>query len=262
MSEKVKKYLGLAGIILLLTSSYGVVRYVNSYNASIQPSSFRSFSVTAEGKEATIPDVAKFSYSVITEGDKNIQASTEKNSKKSNDIITFLKGSKVEDKDIKTISYSIEPRTQYYSCVSDVSGLSKRCPPSEIVGYTIRQSVEVKVRDFSLIGDILNGVVVNGANSVSELQFTIDDQTKVEDMARTKAIKKAIERAEEIADAGGFKVGRLLSLDEFNTYPMPYYGGYGGAEKAISFDASASAPSIEPGSQETKVTVTLRYEIR
>lgn len=256
-----KGYLNIAATILLLTSSYGIVRYVNSYNASIQPSSFRSFAVTAEGKSTSIPDVAKFSYSVITEGGKNIKESTEKNTAKANDIMAFLKGSKVADADIKTTSYSVEPRTQYYSCVPDVNGLTKRCPPSEIVGYTIRQSVEVKVRDFSLIGDILNGVVVKGANSVSDLQFTTDDPTKVEDEARVNAIEKAMAKAEGIALAGGFKVGRLLSVDEYNNSPIPYYSY--ASEKAMGIGgAMAPAPVIAPGTQDTKVSVTLRYEIR
>lgn len=255
-----KKYLGLAGIVLLMTSSYGVIRFVNSYNASIQPSSFRSFSVSAEGKETSIPDVAKFSYSVITEGDKNIKLLTEKNTTKANDILAFLEGSNVKKADIKTTNYSVEPRTQYYNCVADTSGLTKRCPPSEIVGYTIRQSVDVKIRDFSLIGDILNGVVIKGANSVSDLQFTTDDPTMVEDLARNDAIKRAIEKAKGVARAGGFKLGRLLSIEESNYSPMPYYASYG-LEKMMA-PGSAPAPVIQPGSQETKVNVTLRYEIR
>ena len=47
------------------------------------------------------------------------------------------------------------------------------CPPSEIIGYTVEQGVEVKVRDFAKVGDILAGVVENGANSTSQLYFTI-----------------------------------------------------------------------------------------
>lgn len=261
MSERVKKYLGLSGIVLLLTASYSIVKFVNLYNSSIQPSSFRSFSVSAEGKWASIPDIAKFTYSVITEGGKNIKDLTDKNNTKSDDINKFLEGSKIEKVDIKTISYSVEPRTQYYSCATDINGVIKSCPPSEIVGYTIRQTTEVKVRDFSAIGDILNGVVVKGATSVSDLQFTTDDPAKVEGLARTDAIKKAIEKAEGIASAGGFTVGRLLSIEESNYPSMPYYGGYGVSMKIQDTAAAPIAP-IQPGSEETKVNVTLRYEIK
>ena len=263
MNEKMKKYVGISAIILFLTASYSLVKFANSYNASIQPSSFRSFAVNAEGKATVIPDIAKFSYSVITEGDKNIQASTEKNTTKANDIIIFLKGSKVDAKDIKTAMYNVEPRTEYYSCKTNADGTVKPCPPSEIVGYTIRQTMEVKIRDFATIGDILNGVVIKGANNVSDLQFTSEDPTKNEDVARNDAIAKAIKKAGDIATAGGFTLGRLISIEEYSG-SMPNYGyagGYAGVSMMKSVDSQAT-PTIEPGSQETKVNITLRYEIQ
>lgn len=257
-----KKYLGLSGILLLLCASYSVVKFVNSYNSSIQPSSFRSFAVNAEGKATSIPDVAKFSYSVITEGGKNIKDLTDQNNKTANDIMAFLQGSKIDKDDIKTMTYSVQPRTQYYNCVVDANTPVKPCPPSDVVGYTITQSVQVKIRDFSIIGDVLNGVVVKGANDVSDLQFTVDDPTKVEDMARTDAIKKAIEKAKNVASSGGFGLGRLLSIEESNYNPIPYYAD-SFAPKMMSAGMSASVPPvISPGSQETKVNVTLRYEIK
>ncbi len=259
MSEKTKKYLGLSGIVLLLAGAYSVVSFANSYSASIQPSSFRSFSVSAEGKATSIPDVATFSYSVITEGDKNIQATTQKNTKMANDIVEFLKGSKVDSKDIKTTSYVVEPRTQYYSCPTNTD-VSRPCPPSQVVGYTIRQSADVKIRDFTTIGDVLNAVVIKGANNVSNLRFATDDPTKDEDMAREDAIKNAMKKAVDIAAAGGFSLGRLISVEESNYSPMSYYDNFGGA-KMMSV-GGAVAPKIEPGSQETKINITLRYEIK
>jgi len=260
MSEKIRKYIGLAVIVVLLTASYGIIKLVGSYGASVQPSSYRSFAVSAEGKATSIPDIAIFSYSAVTEGGKNIKALTDKNNAKANDIAKFLEGSKISKIDIKTTSYSVEPRTQYYSCVPDINGEAKRCPPSEIVGYTIRQSTEVKIRDFTLIGDVLNGVVVKGASSVSDLRFTNDDPTMVEDLARADAMKKAKKKAEAVALAGGFKLGKLLSVDE-SSYPVAQFYSNDGI-KALSVAEDSQAPSIEPGSQETKANVTLRYEIR
>ena len=63
------------------------------------------------------------------------------------------------------------------------------------------------------------------------------------------------------AKAAGFKLGRLLSIDEGYNYPiyrtMEAYGK-GGDVSAMP----APAPAIEPGSQDIAVTVNLRYEIR
>src|SRR3972149_235881 len=45
-------------------------------------------------------------------------------------------------------------------------------------------------------GSILAGVVARGANSISQLSFTIDDRVKVESEARVKAIAQAKIKAE------------------------------------------------------------------
>jgi uncharacterized protein YggE len=138
------------------------------------------------------------------------------------------------------------------------------CPPSEIVGYTVTQTVKVKVRDFAKIGDIMSGVVKNGANNVSSLSFTIDDPAKLQDEARAKAIAEAKSRAEEIAKAGGFKLGKLVAIDDMNgIYGYKMYDsavGRGGLE--MSANASAPVPAIEPGSEEVTINVVLRYQIR
>ncbi len=260
MSESLKKYLGLSGILLILTLAYTAVSLANSYSASIQPSSYRSFAVTAEGKATSIPDVAEFTYSITTEGGKNITDLSNENTTKGNDIAAFLDKMSIAKADIKTIAYNITPRSQYYNCPVDPSGVVKPCPPSEIVGYTINQTVQVKVRDFTKIGDILSGVTTKGANGVSDLQFTTDDPTKVQDDARTDAINKAIAKAYSIAKAGGFGIGRLLSIDENSYNPTPYY--YSGAAMMKDMAVPAAAPTIQPGPQETTINVTLHYEIR
>lgn len=254
--SKIKNYLGIAIVLAIFLFAVGYLSYVNTYSKSIQPSSFRSFSVTGEGKVTAIPDIAQFTFSVITQGGKDIAALQKENTDKTNKAITFLKAQNIDAKDIKTTSYNLEPRYQYYDC-DRIMGSVEPCPPPEIVGYTITQTVSVKIRDFTKIGTIFSGVVDNGANSVSSLSFTIDDPTAVENQARDEAIAQARGKAELVAKAGGFRVGRLISIEEGY---QPFYGyGLGGGTKAESV---VPAPIIEPGSQEVTINVTLRYEIQ
>jgi hypothetical protein len=253
MNEKMKGYLWGVVMVGVLAVSYAAVSYVRTYSQSIEPSSFRSFSVTADAKVVAVPDVATFTASVITEGGLDLGALQTVNTESANKVIAYVKENGVDAKDVKTEGYSVEPRYQYYGCETGA------CPPPRIVGYTVRQTVSVKIRDFAKAGAIVGGVVTNGANSVSSLQFTIDDPTEVQNEARAEAIQKAKAKAELIADAGGFSIGRLLGIEEGGwASPMPMYReayGMGGA-------GDAAAPTIEPGSQDVQVTVTLRYEIR
>lgn len=263
MFERGKLFLFIGGALALVAFAYASLSYVQTYSRSIEPSSFRSFAVQGEGKVIAKPDVAKFSFSVISQGGKDIARIQKENTERVNRAIELVKKAGVEEKDIKTEQYSVEPRYQYYSCPPpEPYGTAKPCPPAEITGYTVSQTVLVSVRNFEKVGDILTGVVEAGANSVSQLSFTVDDPTLLESEARAEAIAKAQEKAEQIAKAGKFSLGRLLSLDEGSTYP-PFY--YRNEAKAMGIggglDAAMPAPSIEPGSQEIRVNVTLRYEI-
>lgn len=269
MSEKIRNALGVAIIIAILLLGYAAVSYVGVYGKSIQPGSYRSFAASGEGKVVAVPDVAQFTFTVISEGGKDIAALQKENITKVNRAIDFVKAKGVDAKDIKTQSYNLSPRYENYSCPEPLpyvmggskSSAARSCPPPEIVGYSITQSVSVKVRDFSKIGDVLSGVVGSGANSVSQLYFTVDEPTELQNQARTQAIQKAQAEATSIARAAGFRLGKLISIEEGSGYPIYAYDKFGAAPLAAERGGGEIAPSIEPGSEEIKVNVTLRYEI-
>jgi len=255
MDKKIKNYLGIGALVSMVILAISSLIFANIYSKSIEPSSYRSFSVSGEGKVVAIPDVAQFTFSVITEGGKDIASIQQENAQKANRAIALLKDIGVENKDIKTAGYSLQPRYQYFSCPVGKNSITKPCPPPEIVGYSINQTTSVKIRDFEKIGEILSGVVQSGVNSVSELSFTIDNRTEIENQARQEAIANAISKAESIAQAGNFNLGKILSINE-NSFPV--FNQY----KTLGIGGSEDAPQIEPGSQEVSIGVTINYEIR
>ena len=259
MEQKAKQYTLVSVGVAALIFSLAAWAFVDAYSKSVEPNSFRSFSVSGEGKVVAVPDIAKFTFSVVTQGGKNLGELQKKNVDAMNEAIQYVKEQGVADKDVKTENFNVEPRYQYYGCNN--GGV---CPPAEIVGYTVTQTVGVKVRDFEKAGDILSGVVSHGANNVSGLQFTIDDPSSVIAKAREEAITKAKEKAKQIAKAGGFSVGKLLGIDEGGYQPM--YDNYLRNAKMMNLTAEsaggAPAPTIQPGSQDVTVTISLRYEIK
>jgi uncharacterized protein YggE len=255
MNTIIKNLLGVALIAALLAVGVASLKYVKLYSHSIEPSSFRSFTVSDQGKVVAIPDIAQFSVSVITQNRSDVGALQKENTNKVNAVIAFLKSKNIDQKDIKTQGYDIQPQYEYTRNCEAV------CPPPKIAGYTITQTISIKVREFETIGNALSGVVAAGANSVSGLSFTIDDKTELENQARAEAIKKARIKAQTLADAAGFKVGRLLGVSEGDITPYPPYG-YGGDLSVVKSSANyESAPVIEPGSEEITATVSLTYEI-
>ncbi len=256
MSEKIKNYVGWALIFMLVIGGFSVWSFASSYSNAQSPASFRSFEVSGEGKVVAIPDVAEFSFSVVNEGGVNLALLQKENTTRTNNAIAFLKEKRIDAKDIMTTGYQVSPRYEYANC--GFSGGSV-CPPPKIVGYTVTNTVRVKVRDFTLVGDVLAGVVEKGVNTVSSLAFTIDDPTTSEMEARNEAMQKAQEKAESLARAGHFRLGKILGIQESGNFPRPY-------AMAESFSVAGgdmkSSPTIEAGSQDVSVNLTVRYEIK
>jgi hypothetical protein len=248
MNNTIKSYAFAVGILAMAALGVSALLSAFSYGKSVYPA--RTFSVQAQGKVTVIPDIASLNFTVLTEGGTNLGLLQQENTQKANAAIAFAKGQGIDEKDIKTSAYNIQPRYQYSRCFERDSV----CPPPEIVGYSINQMVELKIRDFEKIGTILAGLVGKGANTVSGISFGVDEPEMVQNEARTQAIKKAKEKARTLAAAGGFRLGSLLSIEEGGVSPIPFY--------TLEAQSKGEIPTIEPGSQDITVSVSLRYEIR
>lgn len=240
----------------LLILSLTAIAYTYQYGRSVNQSYYRSFSVTGEGIITTTPDIARFSASVVTDGGMDAASVQRQNTEKMNQVIEFVKGQGIDVKDIKTQQYTLNPRYDYAPCVA-----GKICPSPKVSGYSVTQSVVVKVRTMDNIGALLSGVVENNANSVSDISFVTDDVNKATNDAREAAIAQGRKQAVLIARASGFSLGKLLSVyeDTGKSDPLPSAYGMGGD---MQNKQSTPAPSIEPGSNEQTVSMVLTYEIR
>ena len=210
--------------------------------------------VSATGEVYAQPDLALTTFSVVTEA-KDVSQAMQENSAKMNSIIDFVKEQGIVDKDLKTTSFNIYPRYEWHekgTCVIP-------CPSGRrvLVGYEVRQSLQVKIRDMTKIGEIVEGATEKGANQVSGLQFTIDNQDELKKQARAEAIEKARDKAKTLASQLGVKLIRITSFNEGSMMPR-YYGletamGMGGDE--------GGGLQIETGENKIEVTVTITYEI-
>ncbi len=206
-------------------------------------------SFSGEGKVLAKPDVAVIDFSIVTEAATS-KTAQDANSEKSNKVTDFLKKQKIEDKDIKTISYNIYPQYEY----PRYGGVPR------IKGYQVSQTIEVKIRDLENVSSVLDGVVTAGANQVGNLNFKIDDPERLRAEARAKAIADAKKKAGELKDQVGIKLGKIVNFSEGVVgYPVPMYesemlgkgGGIGGG-----------GPSVPSGENEITVDVMITYQIK
>ncbi len=99
-----------------------------------------------------------------------------------------------------------------------------------------------------------------GANDVGSLSFDIDDTGAVKQQAREKAFTMAREKAQEMAKFAGVNLGRVVTFTEDVNPGTPVFANYSMSREADVSNAVA-APSIQPGSKELNVTVSVTYEI-
>lgn len=233
-----------------------------------QPINDRTLPITSEGRVSVRPDLGQVTLSLTSEG-KDPKSIEGKNAEKVNSIIAFLKNEGVKSEDIKTSEFSLQPK--YYSpwdypripCpVFDAEGNKIfPCPPINqiVVGYTITQSLAIKLRTFEKVGTLLSGAIERGATQVNSLVFSVDDPDQYKKEARAIAIRKAKDQAKELADAGGFKVGKVLSIQEgYSYFPQPYRL----TESTGAPSPEKATPQIEPGSQDVFVTLTVLFQIK
>lgn len=212
----------------------------------------KTISVSATGEVYAKPDLAIINFSVVTEK-KTVDEALSENATKMNAVVNAIKERGIEDKDLKTTSFNIYPRYEWYG-KSEIYPTGKRV----LVGYEVVQTLEVKIREMKKIGEIIEVATEAGANEVSNLQLTIENQDELKKQARKQAIEKTKDKAKELASQLGVKLGKITSFNESSE--TPYYYPLKFAEMAAP--AAGETPQIETGQNKISVTVTITYEIR
>lgn len=240
----------LLALFLLVLSVLGLVIIINEIRRGqyigVDVSRLQTISFTGEGKAAVAPDLAEVSLSVFSQG-FDLKKVQDENTKKMNAITAFLDEQKIDKKDRQTSQYNIYPRYDWTQ-----SG-------QRFLGYEVRQTLTLKIRDFGKIAPILDQAVAKGANEVGSLIFAVEDKDKVQAEARAEAIAEAKAKAEQLAKDLGIKLGKIVNFQEGGSYPtpVPLYA----KEAALGLGGGGAAPDIQSGENEFVSSVTITYQI-
>ncbi len=254
-------FVGVATLYMFTLMGEGV--WYENLKAEITNQPYaRTFTVSAEGKITARPDIAYVSLSVVSLGETVAEVNLD-NTEKMNRIIDTMKKLGVEEKDIKTTQYNLWPRYNNQRKPVIQTNQIQEVQQPEIIGYELRQSVEIKIRDLSTVDQVIDQGTKTGANQVGSLRFDIDDSSELKMQAREIAFDKAKEKAQQMAAAAGVTLGDVITFSEGGGY-SPYPQARGMANFAMEMDegmAISAAPAIEPGSQEMQIIVNVTYEI-
>ncbi len=249
-------WLAIAGVILAIVAGVSLVKSWDS----IENSAVNSITVSGESKVSVSPDIATISFTIDETKSTSKEAQVLVSSKMDKAKVA-MKALNIEDKDIKTSSYSLYPKYNYQYCPVYVSGVP--CSTKQkLEGYEVSHTVIVKVRDVDTVGKVLEVIAQSGVNNITGPSFTVDDIEKVRADVRGKAIENAKSKAKILANQLNIDLEDLISFNESVANPREYMEDTVKVQSVPMAAGSSDGVSIPQGENEINVNVTLTYRIK
>ncbi|MFC2069224.1 SIMPL domain-containing protein [Chloroflexota bacterium] len=203
--------------------------------------------VNGQGKVTTTPDIASVSLGIETQADTVIEAQAEAASV-IDQVMNALTKNGIAKKDIKT---------QYFN-ISKVTRWDDKNRQEVVLGYRVTNTVTAKIRDIEKTGTIIDDTATAGGDltRINNIYFSIDDPAPYQEEARDKAMADAKNKAEQLANLSGVKLGKPTYISENLYFPPPIY-------RDVPMMEAAPAPttSISPGEMEVTLSVQVVYAI-
>ncbi|MEL6645381.1 MAG: SIMPL domain-containing protein [Pseudomonadota bacterium] len=169
----------------------------------------RVITVTGEGRIEAVPDMATIRLGVMSEG-RTAREAIDANSRAMAGVLGRIEAAVVAARDVQTQGFSVNPRWE-----------NRQNERPRIAGFVASNQVMVRVRDLDGLGELLDAVTRDGANSFDGLSFGLQDPAPAQDAARRAAVAEAQRKATLYAEAAGVTLGPLMSIDEGGAAPRP-----------------------------------------
>jgi uncharacterized protein YggE len=163
-----------------------------------------------------------------------------------NKVRSAVRADGVDAKDMQTADVSLYP-----------SYTNKGVPN----GYTVNESLTVKLRNLARAGKTIGDAVIAGGNAarVQGVSFALEDNAALLDQARDAAYGDAKKKAQRYAELSGRTLGQVELVSEQvpdAAQPMPY------ARDALASAAPAQSVPLDAGQSQVSVSVTVRWSLR
>ncbi|MBK6896496.1 MAG: SIMPL domain-containing protein [Alphaproteobacteria bacterium] len=190
----------------------------------------RTINVSGEAEIRVVPDQVLISLTAESRG-PDLSATQKKNDEAVKGLVSYVTetlGLKREH--IQTDYTTVSPT--YRSCNYE-DEMSGRCNPLDIVYYSVRKGIQIRLNDLSRYEELVAKALQMGVTHIDNIQFITTELRKHRDSARVQAAKAAKEKAEAIAAVLGVKIGKPVSVNTQN-FSSFYWHGYGGGPRAYN----------------------------
>ncbi len=219
----------------------------------------RMVTVTGDADVRVAPDEVLITLGVET-WDEDLEAAKRENDTRVKQIFAVAKAHKVAAQHIQTDHISIEPRYD--------DNYDKR----NFIGFFVRQTVVITLKDLDQFESLLTEVLGAGANYVHGIQFRTTELRKYKDEARALAIRAAEEKATALAQELGQKIGEPYTIQENQSGWYTWYSSWWGARwgggmaqnvvQELGNGGTTSDDSIAVGQITVNAKVTVSFELK
>ena len=231
---------------------------IASPSAFLAPGAGSGIFVTGQAIITAEPDLALLTIGVETRAETVAEARAEA-ANAMEDIVQAVNKHGLEDEDVQTQSFNIWPEYVY----PEIGSGEIRGNQPVLVGYTVRNTAIIKIRDIDAVGTIIDDVAGAGgdATRIEGIGFSIEDPEPFMTQLREEAVQDAKEKAEHLASLSDVSIGDLTFIAEVG----------GGAPTARTFSdeafaADAFAPAattpISGGELQLGLSVQAVFEIK
>lgn len=247
-----KRYLpiGIAAVMMGATAcSTAPAVAPTAGNSVIQMESEKEHTIHLSANETVkvVPDVAELVFAVQTM-ETDAQTCQTKNNEDVSKVITMLTDNGVDAESIQTSGFGLYPR---YDWSDDVQ---------KIVGYEMTTEITVADVPVDQAGTIIGKSVEAGVNQIQSVSYQSSRYDEEYNEALKKAIASAKEKAEAMAEAGGFQLGGIVKIEEQSSSQQARYTNYK-MNLEVSAAAGSDAATVMPGEVDVEARVDVEFEI-
>ena len=207
--------IALAIIALVIVNVFAIMRptmvATSLGNNSNNPTQ-RTITVNGAGTVETAPDEVLLNLAVNNQATTAAQAASD-NANTMSQVVQAILGLSslspgITKNDITTTDYSLtpvysQPNNNCYTASSPPQQQPIICTTAtqQLIGYAVRNAIQVTVKDMTSIGRVLDAATQSGANEVGGITFTFTDGTFAD--LQKQALQKAVQDAVKSSSDGG-----------------------------------------------------------
>jgi len=231
---------------------------------STEPQNLRLITVSGDAAVMVVPDRVTITIGVESWNASLVAAKTD-NDERLAAIVAAVGGFGVERRDVQTDFVSIDPEHK-----DDWEDGGRRVVGKKVLGYYVRRSAVVTLRDVSKFEALLTGAIEAGANHIQGIAFETTKLREYRDEARAIAMKAAKEKAVALAGELEQDIGGPQSISEGYAHWGSSYGSWwgghhgGGMSQNIAQRGPSGPPegAMVPGTISVTANVSVTFQLR